>query len=305
MIHIQGMGWIGSILALNLERQGVDFTWHDTEARRVAWRASNGVIYPDGDAAAKASKQVWDGWVASGLLPADIVSPALFAYSQKSPPHGGTYKPIQLWPGVHSSPPGEAYIVNVAGAVAYTRERFADRRLDSAPADSTIVVSHGSSERCGGYDWGWTAKARLKLPNAAKRAISDVGGIQMYGRVNRFELAHATSIPGNPDRFKIGTSSQNSGKSRPNDALAQFAKRIQQVERLFPGVKVLDAETPVEGWRPRNKRPDDTAPRWTPNYDGQRLVLAPAGHNGVRFAPRIVADALTALEAAKCVALST
>lgn len=305
MIHIQGMGWVGSILALNLERRGVDFTWHDTDARRVAWRASNGVVYPDGDAEAQACKTVWDGWAASGLLPSNIVAPALFAYSQKSPPHGGAYKPIELWPGVHSSPPGEAYIVNVAGAVEYARTRFADQRLDSAPTGSVTVVTHGSSERCGGYDWGWTARTRLKLPKAAKRAIEQVGGIQMYGRVNRFELAHATSIPGAPDRFKIGTSSQNSPKSRPDAALAQFAKRIQQVEKLFPGVKVLDAETPVEGWRPRNKRPDDTAPRWTPNSAEPRLVLAPAGHNGVRFAPRIVADTLAVLEAAKCVAPST
>lgn len=300
-LHIEGMGWMGAILALNLDRRGVDFTWNDTDRNRVAWRASNGVVYPDGDAEAQACKRVWDDWHASGLLAAPTVTPALFAYSQKSPPHGGTYKPIHLWSGIHSSPPGEAYIVNVAGAVADARARFADRRVEAPPADATVVVSHGSSERCGGFDWGWTAEARLKLPDAAKRAIDQVGGIQMYGRVNRFELAHATTVPGSPGTYKIGTSSQNSPKSRPRAALEQFAKRVEQVERLFPGVRVLDADSPVQGWRPRNKRPEDTAPRWIRG----RLVLAPAGHNGVRLAPRIVAETLNALEAAKCVAPST
>lgn len=293
-VHLSGFGWLGSVLALHLDRRGIPFTWSDPDARRTAWRSSNGVVYPDGDADAQRDAAVWKIWERDGLLPSGTVAPALFAYSQKHPPHSGKYKPIRLWGDVHSSPPGLAYVVNVPDAVRATRERFAALRLDSAPADALVVESHGYGRRLDALEWGWTATARLHLPAPAQRALDEVGGLQLYGRVHRWELAYATSVPGRHGTFRVGTSRIRARGFKPDAAAEHFAQRAQSLADLFPGVRVLDADAPEEGWRPVPRRGDDLMTRRI----GGVLALPSASHSGVRRAPTIIASALRAIERA-------
>ncbi|MCQ9384421.1 hypothetical protein [Brevibacterium moorei] len=287
-VHLDGMGWLGSTLAVNLERNGIDFTWSDIDSWRTAWRASNGVVYPDGDPLAVRGLEAWDRWYAQGLLPESAACRAAFGYTQVTVPHGGTYRPLEFWPGVKRAPGLSAYIVNVAAVVKWARSRYSDRRRDSAPEGSLEVVARGNGRMLKRYVWGWTARARIKLPAEARAVIDSGAGLELYGLVNKFEKVHVTSIPGEPGQFKLGTSSRPGvSNRRPEAALRDFAKRVGQAETLFPGLTVLDADSPVEGWRPFPARPDYTVRRAPSGIE-----LPSAGSSGVRLAPVIVQSAL-------------
>ncbi|MCQ9384422.1 hypothetical protein [Brevibacterium moorei] len=292
-LHIEGMGWIGSALALQLAAHGIEFTWNDNDSPVTAWKATNGVVMPDVKPRYVQNKRAWDVWARSGIFPKGTVTPAVFAFFSKKPPQYAKYKPVELWPGVKCTPPSETtYIVDVPAIVSSTRERFAGRRRDSAPEGSTIAVAHGFSSRTVRLEWGWTAPARLTLPPEAQDALDRVGGLQLYGRPQRSVVAYATSVPSKPGRFLIGTSRIHTPRRHPDTALRHLGQRIEQLQTHFPGVIVEEVGAPVEGWRPYGADPDDL----TPLKAGRRIIVPPAHHSGVRAAPEIIGGMLKALK---------
>jgi hypothetical protein len=94
VIHLEGMGVIGAHIAWELHRQGVPFTWHDTESRYVAWRASTGAIFPTGEYSDQEGMKGWRAWLAGTALWASMplfracVEQASWWYSTKAPAHG-------------------------------------------------------------------------------------------------------------------------------------------------------------------------------------------------------------------------
>ena len=285
------MGWLGSALACSLNARGIPFTWSDIDSDTVAWRASNGVISPDGDDRSERNRIFWRDWYESGMFPDGTIARASYVYSHKQPPHAGKYDVVDLPHGLHLAAT-DVFVANVADIVVATRQTHQSRRTSAPPVGSYVIEAHGYTRRLDRVTWGWTANATLTLPDY----LADLPNLALYGRPNRFEVVFVTTRPGHPHQYRVGVSTipQATPVRRPDVALVALAKRIRQISELFPGVTVDSAETPIEGWRPRARNGQDRAIQ----LHGKRgCTLPPLLHSGIRWSPEIVNEAAALAEA--------
>lgn len=279
-IHIEGMGWMGAALAFRLASQGTDFTWHDTNAAHVAWRACTGLVYPAGDDRSQANLARWDS--IGHVFPAGTVLPAAYTYAHKAPPHAGRYQPrADLgWVRVADA---ACYAVDAPAIVAAARTQFAAARTAGPDPGQRVIVAHGHHTRRGGWVWGWSAPVRLELPDDLLTAAA--GRVPaLYGRAHRFAITYAYPIPSQPGWWWAGSSLMNQRQPRELDAAAHFRNWRRHFAALYPPVRLVDLHDPRHGWRPK-PRPNDTGQVET---DGNRLVFPPLWHSGVRWAPLLL-----------------
>jgi hypothetical protein len=288
VIHIEGMGWLGSALAFRLAADGTPFTWHDPQARYTAWKACTGMVYPAGDARSQVNLTGWERWWRTGLLPAGTVEPVSYLFTHKRPPHHGRYPVTDLgWCRVAAQP---GFAVDVPAVVAAARTAFAEWWRPGTPAGSSVIRAHGFTERLDHVMWGWSAPVRLVLPpllaDAARRPA-------FYSREHRFHIVYAYAIPTRPGWWWAG--SKLLRQSRPQSRAVQLAHLVAEWRRawaaLWPKVPVADMEAAVEGWRPV-PRPGDPG-----RFAGGSLP--PLWHSGVRWAPQLIEDTVAALAAAQ------
>ena len=145
-VHIEGMGWLGTVLAWQLSEARIPFTWHDTDEPITAWRASTGGIYPDGnDEGGQAAYSEWTQWARYQAQWRPYVEAADFWYSTKNPPHGGRYKAVADIGSLRLAFP-PSYHVNVQRWVKRARLAFGPYR-DPLPSPTVYVVAHGFNQR--------------------------------------------------------------------------------------------------------------------------------------------------------------
>lgn len=289
-VHIEGMGLTGSMLATMLWRNGVDFTWHDTHDKKVAWQASTGAIYPSGSTKFgpdEECREVWAQWHAQDVFEG-ATEEARWAYSTKAPPHGGKYAREQMESGLWLAGPS-SYHLNAQLLVPRTRERFAagEVRPCDAPAHEDVdwyIVGHGWGRRLGHVYWGWTRLVTLDYDRSLYQRDGQELRPCFYFREGRFIMAYAYPVPGTPYWYAGSSIIKQPLLGRKSLSMEdKYARWKANFERLGLGsVKVAEEGEFIEGWRPAVK-PDDEA--WL-RRNGNVLVTRPLWNNGIRHFPK-------------------
>lgn len=285
-VHIEGMGWMGSVLAYRLRMHGIPFTWNDTEQDHVAWRASTGLVYPAGDRRTLDNLQLWERWYADRFLPEGTVCRSVYAFTQARPPHGGRYPVTDL--GWVRAARASCFSVNVAEVVRAARREFADSRTPGPPAgDGRRITAHGFGSRLSKVMWGWSAKVRLGIPDELL-AVGARPALYSRPADHPFRMFYAYPCPGE-DLWWAGSALVGQHRPRELDAAAHFERWREIFTReVFPSVPVTEAQPPVQGWRPRGTDTDTGRLQ----YLGGALVFPPLWHSGVRWAPQLINDAV-------------
>lgn len=284
MIHIEGMGWLGSVLAFRLAAEGRAFSWSDTRDPMNSWEASTGLVYPAGDERSQKNLTEWNRWYLRPFLPDGTVERVNYLFGHKNPPHGGKWGFIDL--GHAKVADDHAFSVNVPAIVAAARDRFAERETDVVPPGTTsVAVAHGTA-RAESYMWGWSAQVRLVLPPELEtlehRPV-------FYGRRVR-RLAYAYALPGTGLHL-AGSTLVRQTTRKELDAEKHFARWMADFREVFPSIGVEDVARPIQGWRPRPAADDLDGLR----EDGNRVIFPALWHSGVRWAPELIESAVRLL----------
>jgi len=294
MIHLEGMGLFGCMMAWHLHRLGQPFTWDDNNQQVCAWKASTGAIYPSGDPFDQQNYNVWSEW-SRGAAPwapeLDTFTEATaWWYSTKSAPHGLKQKAIvDLGPMRMSS--RLSYHFNVQRFVQESRRFFA--AAEAAPARSDrLIVSHGFGQRLDHVLWGWSCKVVLEFDRTVHAVLPVAMRPTVYFREGRFIMAYAFAVPDEACWY-AGSSLIVQKKPKSLEIPAKFERWRANFERLGGGlVRVASHGEFVEGWRPAAAANDDTAlAKWM----GGKLVMKPLWNSGVRHAPLLCAATLREL----------
>lgn len=283
MIHIEGMGALGSQVALALDEIGEPFTWSDTDERWVAWKASTGCVYPSGDAHLEAGRRWWLAAIEAGRFEG-IAAPAPYRFAHLSPPHGGGYSYADLASGRLREAMPPAVTVNVERLVTTTRERFADRRAEPEPG-ATVVVAHTTPERGDGYLWGWSARVRFAEPEPSTR-----GRAVYNAKKHRYNNTYAYPVPGT-DQWWAGSTMQMVREPREREARAHVAEWTVNAGALL-GLAAIEVGEIRQGWRPRRRKDDPGDVR---QDDRGRWVLPPIATSGIQTGPLVARETLRRL----------
>ncbi len=302
-IHIEGMGILGSLVALTLAGKKIPFTWHDTNEKQVAWQASTGAIYPAG-ADGSVDKECYDafanmlGHSAYALL-AKHCEFSWYVFNHKKPPHDGRYdfNPIGNY-GLNIGDSLSMHL-NAQTFVPAVRERFKSKRLRDRPTDTKgidfYIVAHGfpsaASQRTSHYYWGWTRLVQLKYD---KRLLPQQPNKRpcFYFRQGRFVMAYAYPVPGTPWWYS-GSSLIVQRERKSLDMPAKYERWKAFFEKLGGGyVKVAKEGEYLEGWRPA--RSDD---KWVTSTGRTNKVISlpPLWNSGIRHSPKVIAQLIEQL----------
>jgi hypothetical protein len=298
MIHIEGMGFLGSMLALRLDADGIPFTWSDIDRGVCAWRASTGLVYPSGDARSQADLSAWERHAdgVSGVnVPVGAVRSVPLVWTQASPPFQGP--PAAAVGAGWSVGSVRAVQVDVPTIVRETRTRFGNWRRRSAPYTpqqmreqsslGILIRAHGFTDRLARYVWGWNRPVMLRL---SRDLLAGLGGVPpaIVCREGRFVAPYAYPLLGEPGWWRAGSSMIPQRVPKPLDPLKHFENWRQTFTRLAPFAAVEAWGPPVQGWRPQ-AGPDDTG---YPYRVGDTITFPPLSHSGVRLAPSTIDRAL-------------
>lgn len=292
MIHLQGMGIIGSGIAWTLNNRGIPFTWSDTDADITAWKSCTGAIYPSGDPKDLAGYLQWVRWAATAPWPwATIVEQANYWYCTKQPPHSYKGEPLETV-GPLKCHPLPSFHLNAQSLVPLTRDWFRmRRRLRQEPGDQ-LIITHGFNDRLERYVWGWSRFVELDT------SALGVGRACVYLRPSLVVMAYAFPTP-NTHLHYAGSALLVQKTAVKRNPLKDYDRWEQRWTELTSGLIPIKwkAETILQGWRPSTGPVGGEAilPLWERRADGT-LVVMPLWHSGVRWLPVVVNELLEHLE---------
>lgn len=278
MLHLEGMGLMGSLTAQLLHAHDIPFTWHDTETKLCSWRACTGVAYPSGDVPDVDQLMQWHECMryqrqpvlqmtsgdrfASAIVP--FLEAARWCYYSTHPPHRGRkhVKEIGRSGGVHVSS-AETMHINAQAFVASTQAQFAETRqhVTMSPAVALLqgrevpitkyIVTHGfTEETLFRWSWGWSRKVRLTLGpelSALTRPLRPC----LYMR-DGFTLDYLYPVPGEPDWWYAGTAlitqKEPRESSDPTRVYANWLMRM--IAKSGGAFLVKEHQQIIQGWRP-------------------------------------------------------
>lgn len=282
-VHLEGMGWLGSVLAVEFDRRGVDFTWSDTDASAVAWRASTGAVYPAGDLRSQQDLTVWSRWIDEQRFEPGSAGRADLWYTQKSPPHGGPPPDVDV--GFARRCSTRAITVDVARIVTDARARFEDLQRLDPPGGARRVIAHGWSSRNAGCLWGWSRRVKVIHPfDGPLRPMILV-------RRHRFLSGYLYPVPGT-DEWWAGSAMIPQPTPRPLKPEVHEARWLDLIAVDAPWLAVEPVGPLCQGWRP--KATDNDEPHVSIRPDGT-LIVPPLSHSGVRWAPTVAREVMEAL----------
>lgn len=286
-IHLEGMGFNGAMLALHLERCGVEFTWHDTLSPVNAWSASTGAIYPGGSTKFGpdwSCWQVWQRWHQEGLF-GPWLEAANYWFGSKRPPHQGRYEVAAEHAGMRRAAV-PSYHFNAQSFVPAMRQRFIkqQRLVDEQAAPGSIyIVTHGFGQRLHRAYWGWTRLIELDVDPELKSPWSRPC---IYFRPNKFVMAYAYPVP-NTNRWYAGSSliSQRLGAFRDLDPYPKYDRWKRLFLEFTSGaVRITDESIFLTGWRPAAAPTDGV---WLAEHrPGWEYSLRPLWNSGIRHYPK-------------------
>jgi hypothetical protein len=284
MIHIQGMGLLGSLTAANLAHRNINFSWSDTDSPFVAWKAATGMVYPAGDERSQRGLAAWKRWVHEPWLPAGAAVEAAYVYHHKHPPHEGRYSAAYDLGDMRVAPDGNAVAVNAPLLVTAIRERFAAQRVNEPASNQFVIRAHGFTDRLGKVMWGWTVPVQLEIPEDV-RSATDGKPIAFYSRRNRFQIVYAYPIPDSNLHWS-GSTLVGQREPRTLDVEKHFSTWLNAWNYNFPRVPVVERHQAIQGWRPRPiKEPSDDE---LVRVDLNGLTYPPLWHSGIRWSPLVI-----------------
>lgn len=303
VIHLEGMGLLGSLTALHLERADVPFTWFDSITEHAAWPISTGLVYPAGDQLSQDGLRDWFAWIESGLIPAGCAEEVRYVYAHKHPPHDGTYaNRVTDLGDMRVAPRWSAVAVNVPALVETVRGRNMHRFVPTPPPDpSWYVTAHGFNDRLWKVMWGWAARIKLDVP-ADLVQVCDGLRPAFYSRKDRFQIVYAYPIPGT-DEWWAGSSLIGQATPRRLDAEKHYARWREAWAQLWPRVPIVAAGPARQGWRPRPRPETEANPTlvtMTVTHHGpgpSTMTYPPLWHSGVRWSPSVMRQAIPWLTA--------
>lgn len=295
-IHIEGMGLLGSLLAFQLGRFGVNFTWDDIDNPKIstAWPASTGAIYPAGSTKFGpdwACYKVWARWFnqLDGLQPHLERCRYVFGHKSTLPHEGkGLYNPSE--PTVHGLRMGDvpSFHGNAQTLVPAVRKAITRQRKDPnwkiGQEGLTIIRCHSFTEQMAYAYWGWTRLVELEYDSAYGDKHERPC---FYFRPSKIQMAYAYPVPGTPYWY-AGSSiiKQKLGKFKSLEMEPKYEKWKALFEQLCNGAARVSGESDfIEGWRPA---PDNvTWPANTPwlRREGNEWTIRPMWNNGWRHFP--------------------
>lgn len=297
--HIQGMGLMGSLVAMTLEDEGLDFTWDDIDRDITAWHASTGAVFPTEDAHSEYRSfiQFRQEESVAGEHLLEHSELGAWCYVAENPPHGGADIGVEEVTRISESEvrvSSHASIhVNVANLVRDARARYGDRRREKASSKRRLIVSHGfdAAKRFG---WGWHREVQLVLSDEFEQALMGTRPC-IYLRKG-YQIMYIYPMPGT-DSYFIGTSN-NIGTTPKwkeqqeviNKDFGRVRKRVE--ETCGDHVQLLRARPPSQGWRPYPAKGDD---RPMVYEEDSHLQIKPQKGSGLRFWPRTRTELLEAL----------
>ena len=289
-VHLEGMGWLGSMLARQLTMEGIDFTWHDTDRWACAWPASTGLVYPTFDPPTVVGYNGMRRWVDGNRHFAQgEVEQCTWWYTSNAAPGinrapKGTSAPKPLvdqgWVRAAVEP---AWQVNVQQVVHESRRRFERHRVVEPPDADAYVVAHGfDPSRVAAFSWGWSCKTRVTWPDEiAQNSVN--GRPVLYAKTGRWIANYLYPVAGEPDTFWAGSIQIHQRDPQPLEVSKHWVKWNERVKLLTGGrVSVEQAEPFRQGWRPK--------PGLT-GHDPVRAWHAPVGRQAI-FAPSLAASGL-------------
>lgn len=291
-IHLEGLGFVGSVLAHTLAAAGVKFTWNDINSPTTAWKSSTATVLPSaGDAAS------YDRWTETPDWIAPYVERGAYWYHSKTAP-GAAEIAHDVDMQVARRHRLSSIHVNAERFVLDTRAHFELMRISNRFGDPLIIRTHGFTDATH-YLWGWSGYARIDtiLPCGLRRPC-------LYGRATRYELAYAYPWPGT-NQWRIGSELVNMRQCRSRaHILDDCADRWRgRIHRMFgETVTVSDIGGLQEGWRPMG--PEEYARVAGGEHDapllrreGTRLWrIVPMGRFGVRWALSAAHEVMQELE---------
>lgn len=296
-VHLEGMGVLGSVLALCLERAHVPFTWHDTDEVTTAWRASTGCVYPVLRAGSKSAQgyAAWNHWLTTGLIPKRwrCTERAVAWFNGKVAPHDGSYPVTVDQKALRCNPEHPSVHVNAQRLVPLTRQRFAAHRLPGRSSKAKhYVVAHGFGKRLDHYFWGWAMPVQLSLPLWMRTRDGDPTRPSVYTRYKRFEMAYAYPMPGT-QLWYAGSSLIHQRLPKPLDVEKHFLRWRMIFQRLTKGtVGVHVSGEAMQGWRPAGAKTSEEKSAKDDQLRvllrGRTLEVPPLYHSGIRHSPLVV-----------------
>lgn len=282
-VHIEGMGWLGSVLARRLERAGIDFTWHDNDDPFPAWPASTGLVYPTDptDERSVMGMKGWQRWIHEDPWLADFTERVSVGFVTANPPSGGKYEAVDL--GGIKIGQAPCYATDPRAIVTAARERYASARREADPGDpnSILIQAHAHGPRLQSMMWGWSARVKLHEQIDFSRRVA------YYGH-RMSQSCYAYPIP-RTEFFFAGSASFEQRTPKRLDTDNHFALWRKFFLKQFPVSEVELVEPPVQGWRPRWKEGDSLKPkRIILPSDRRCITLPPLRHSGVRWCPPII-----------------
>lgn len=280
MIHIEGMGVTGCLLAWHLHHRGETFTWSENNAPINAWRASTGAIYP-ARALDTECLEVWRGWLREGFLPPDCFEEAAYIFNHKRPPHNGRYQFLREH-GLGIAVPLSIH-VNAQRLVKGTRAYFnVSERAGPEPKDLRIVA-HGFGDRLHHVYWGWMRLVELRHPFAFDEGKGMPQRPAFYFREGRFVMAYAYPCPGTPYWY-AGSSIIRQTTPRRLLIGPKYDRWKAKFEELSGGIViVVSAHDYYEGWRPA---PASDEEPWA-TREGDTVTVKPCWNDGIRHFPKV------------------
>lgn len=265
IVHIEGMGVLGSILAWSLEAKNIPFTWHDTNDFHSAWPACTGCIYPTGEAEEMRAYAIWLRWMSSPIFKPYMES-AGYWFNTKNPPHGARCAIIDEDGDLRRAGANSIHF-NAQGFVRATRQEFADLRYSVVLPNETVVVAHGSA-RATSFTWGWHA---LVGSSSERRCVTL--------REDRYQTAYLYPHPGD-QYFYVGSSMVSQKQPHVLDVQPHYARVAKMLAKY--GIELTETIWTEQGWRPKGPTEPLVECR-----DG-KLYLPPMGASGVRLAPLVI-----------------
>lgn len=288
-VHIEGFGITGCLLALNLERHGVPFTWSDKDAPQTAWRASTGAIYPAGKPGSHCFEghRTWWAWMLENRFGAPSwLESAHYRFNHKAPPHEGQYKidHRDAYGLAHAAP--ASLHLNAQAMVPEVQERFAGLRYHTGmrPKGSQVVVAHGFGARNTHAYWGYTRLVEIEYDGLSGDAFNMRSAF--YFREGRFVMAYAYPVAGTPYWY-AGSKiiKQARGKYHSLDMPSKYEKWKAAFERLSNGACRVTGEADyIEGWRPAR-----SDAQWVTRDEQSRILVPPLWNSGIRHFPIVLA----------------
>ena len=279
--HLEGMGVVGCLVAHRLQAEGVEFTWHDVDAARTAWKVSTGAIPVFGDQQSHDDRQQWLAWYKAGFL-GHYMTKAVWCYAAQNPPHKakdiGCKAKATVGPITVSNK--RSLHMDVQRFVTETRSTFR-RRQTPGRRQRDVIITHGFGENIHRWSWGWSAQVLIELSDELEHALG--GRRPCFYLRNGYQLPYLYPV-GREREYYAGTTLVTQKQPRSLDIdpkLKTWLGHIREYSGQHIAVTSVIANTIGEGWRPMA---DPDAPL-IEHVDARTLRIRPQYGNAIRHFP--------------------